>query len=652
MPDQTTPTTTATKPTPPAPTDASALPVLRQIEGAVQHRNLEIDGDTIDKDSRTVEVAVSSEYPVRRYFGMEVLEHTDDAIDLRRLKAGAPLLDNHRSYLDPIGVVEDAWLDGDRRMRARVRFGKGERAEEVWQAVLDGIRRNISTGYLIHEMVLERADGDLDHYRVTRWEPYEVSSVTVPADPTVGVGRSATDPTNTITIRGKETMADNAATTTTTAQASAAPKGDGAQPIDHARIERERCADIMAAGEQFGRRDLAQAALEDGTSLRDFMRKLRDEGGKPEPTAGGTPKAGERDLPNFQNTPRSLRDLGVSAKEASEYSLLRAIEAQASNDWDKAGLERNVSLAIADSVKKEARGFFVPHDVLARSLASSSRGMSKGEVGKGGELIATDLRVDQFIDILRNEALLASLGIRILGGLQGEVDLPKKTKGAGFSWIKEGDNAPLSDMDLSTLRLTPKTIAGGIPLTRKLRLQSSMSVEALIVQDLVEGLAVAMDYAMLAGTGIDDEPLGLLNMSGLNGMEYTDNISWADVVALETKARQQNVRQGALHYLTSVVQDGYGKTAEKFASTGKTIIENGRSNGYGVASTNQMPDDAWLFGDFSQLVAGMWGVMDIKPDTATLAGSDGLILRVFQDADVGCRRPGAFSLARKATAAA
>ncbi|MFP3441154.1 hypothetical protein R0K18_25810, partial [Pantoea sp. SIMBA_133] len=88
-----------------------------------------------------------------------------------------------------IGVVEEAWLDDDRRMRVRVRFSKGKEAEEIWRDVVDGIRRNVSCGYLPQEMVLERREGDTEHFRVTRWQPYEISIVSVAADPTVGIGR-------------------------------------------------------------------------------------------------------------------------------------------------------------------------------------------------------------------------------------------------------------------------------------------------------------------------------------------------------------------------------------------------------------------------------------------------------------------------------
>ncbi|MCV5839318.1 HK97 family phage prohead protease, partial [Escherichia coli] len=74
--------------------------------------------------------------------------------------------------------------------RAVVRFGTSPRAEEIWQDVKDGIRQHVSIGYIVHAMVLESDEDDVRTYRVTDWEPFELSFVTVPADPSVGVGRS------------------------------------------------------------------------------------------------------------------------------------------------------------------------------------------------------------------------------------------------------------------------------------------------------------------------------------------------------------------------------------------------------------------------------------------------------------------------------
>ncbi|EPX3038293.1 phage major capsid protein [Pseudomonas aeruginosa] len=624
---------------PPTTNSAEPMPVLRQIEGQQLQRVLAVDRDTLDLEQRTVEVAVSSEYGVRRWFGMEVLDHSSDSIDLTRLRNGAPLLLQHNSWSGQIGVVEDAWLDADRKIRARVRFSRSEQAEPIWQDVVDNIRRNISCGYLVHEMVLERSENGLDHYRVTRWEPYEVSSVSVPADPTVGVGRSNDATTNTITIRG--ISMDPKDETNTDGQKRELP----AVTTDPVLLERQRIADINILGERYNQRELAASAVSSGQSIDQFRAVLLERAmpGQPKPLAPKAPKDGERDLPGFVKDV-SARGMGMTEKEMDQFSLMRALNAYAEKDWSKAGLEREVSLALADTLKKEARGFFVPHDLLVR-------GMSKGEAGKGGELVATELRVDQFIDILRNKTMMAKLGMRMLGGLVGDLDLPKKVNGSNFYWLGEGDNVTPSDFDLTTIALSPKTIAGAIPVTRKLRKQAAKSVEALIISDLVEGLGVAIDLAMLRGTGADNQPLGLLNQVGLPSVVYpAGGIDWASVVEMETKAATFNVEGSGLAYLTSPVQRGAAKKKQVFENTGERIWQGGEVNGYAAHATNQMPADDWLYGDFSQLVCGLWGVLDLKPDPYALAGSDGLMLRVFQDVDAAVRRKEAFCVGKKAAA--
>ncbi|MCK2185681.1 phage major capsid protein [Halomonas getboli] len=643
--------------------------VVRQIQSEPLQRALTVVEDSIDQDARTVEVAVSSEYPFRRWFGMEILDHSPESVDLTRLQNGAPLLDQHNDWRQ-IGVVEEAWLDGDRKLRARVRFSRSTDAEAVWQDVVDGIRRHISTRYLIHEMVLESERDGVDTYRVTRWEPFEVSSVSIPVDPTVGVGRSLAEPQHTITVketrmttRNKTPGADDNTTpganpTNGGEQQRGLGGGQGAEPRDNILAqERQRVADITEMGERFGQRSLAQEAIQKGHGV-DQVRAMLLERLNPQATpAGGGQQS--RELPNFGEQQRAVtsQGLGVSEQEAQRYSLMRALEAAATNDWSKAGFERELSIAVADKLGTEARGFYVPHDMLMRAYAHhpmlQQRGLEVGAAGKGGELVATDLRVDQFIDILRNRTVIARLGARMLSGLEGDVDIPKKVNGANFYWLGENEDVANSDFDLSTLGLTPKTIAGAIPVSRKLRKQSSMSVEAMIIDDLISGIGVATDLAQLNGDGLNNKPLGLLNQTGLGALEFPNGgIDWASIVEMETKVATYNADDGALNYVTGVGQRGAAKKTEAFAGTGERIWTKGNEvNGYGAVATNQMPLDTWLFGDWSQIVIGLWGVLDLKPDPYAQAASDGLVVRVFQDLDTNVRRPEAFCKATRAAAA-
>ena len=145
--------------------------------------------DVEEKDDRRVEMSVSSELEVERSFGRELIVHSEETLDLEFLRSGnAPLLLDH----DPerqIGVIESVNLDGSaRRLRATVRFGRGALASEVYQDVLDRIRSNVSIGYKVRRM--ERDKDEQDLFRVIDAEIMEVSIVSLPADPSVGVGRS------------------------------------------------------------------------------------------------------------------------------------------------------------------------------------------------------------------------------------------------------------------------------------------------------------------------------------------------------------------------------------------------------------------------------------------------------------------------------
>lgn len=630
--------------------------VVKRIQGNPLSRSLTVIKESIDVEARTVEVAVSSEYPFLRDFGYEILDHSPASVDLSRLKNGAPLLNEH-DPLQQIGVVEDAWIDGDRKIRAKVRFSRSDLAEPIWQDVVDGIRRHISTRYLPHEMILEHERDGIDTFRITRWEPYEVSSVSVPVDPTVGVGRSLEAMQHTITVKENRMGQQNAQnaddkTTDVTGTEQQRSMSQPAQPKaeDILTAERDRFSQITALGERFNQRSLATEAIQKGYSV-DQMRAMVLERVNPAPTPTGGRAS---DLPEMNQRSINSQKLGVTEKEAQQYSLMRALNAAATNDWSQAGFEKEINIATADALGREARGFFVPHDMLMRSMShhpSLRRSLDVGTPGRGQELVATDLRIDQFIDILRNKTTIAQLGARILNGLDGDLDLPKKVSGSNFYWLGEKEDATLSGFELATQYMKPKTIAGGIPVTRRLRKQSSLSVEALIVDDLITGLGVAIDLALLTGSGTDNQPLGLLKQTGLPSLTYdAAGISWGKIVDMVTKIATYNADQGALAYLTDVIQRGAAQQTEKFAGTGKEIwTETNRVNGYNAEATNQMPKDTWIFGDFSQIVIGMWGVMDLKPDPYALAGQDGLIVRVFQDVDTTVRRPESFCVATKAT---
>lgn len=154
--------------------------------------------DHVDTDSRTVELSFSSETPYGRWFGDEILCHDEECINLERFNNGlGTVLFNHdRDAV--VGHIEKVWLE-DNRGKALVRFDTDEQSETIFQKVQSGTLQGVSVGYAINRYeVLEDEDTKSTNgrfngpaYVVTDWEPLEISIVSVPADTTVGVGRSA-----------------------------------------------------------------------------------------------------------------------------------------------------------------------------------------------------------------------------------------------------------------------------------------------------------------------------------------------------------------------------------------------------------------------------------------------------------------------------
>ena len=143
-------------------------------------------------------LSFSSEEPYQRYWGAEVLDHSEGAVDLTRINEIGCLLFNHNRDA-VVGKITKAWIEGGRGM-AEVEFDSDDDSELIFQKVANGTLKGVSVGYQIDswEEVAQgkqSADGKaIGPAAIARkWTPYEISIVSVPADPTVGVGRELSE---------------------------------------------------------------------------------------------------------------------------------------------------------------------------------------------------------------------------------------------------------------------------------------------------------------------------------------------------------------------------------------------------------------------------------------------------------------------------
>lgn len=642
-----------------------------------------------DTEKRTVELAFSSEIEVERWYGIEILDHSPESVRLDRLRDGGAVLVDH-DWTDQVGVVESVTIDADRRGRAVVRFGRSARADEIFQDIVDGIRKHVSVGYrVLAAKLAETRDEWQDVYRITEWEPYEISIVSVPADATVGVGRtldkpqeeqrgSKSDtagtvevpaPTNIVSegIRMEKILRDAAGNLV---RAMVDEKGNITQVLEMLerageaehqaqrrgqQAEQARVRSITEMGEKYNARDLALKAIGEGTTAEDFQRSLLDHLNNPqrEPSqpADGI-RSGSKPLSEM---PSSV--IGMSDKDIRRYSIFNVVRALANpNDAQaqrQAAFEIECSHAAQKQYGRSAKGILIPDDVLRAFNAGGAPNTPAG-AQSGSNLVGTDFMAGSFIDLLRPRTTIMRLA-RTMGGLVGNVEIPKQTGGATAYWIGEGDDANETTPTIGQLGLSPKTVAAYTDITRRLLMQSTPDAEAIVRGDLVAAIAQAIDHAGYYGTGTSNQPLGLANYTGINAVPFAgDNPTYAELVQMETEISADNADVNSMAYVLNARGRGAAKTTPKFAagasvSDAGVIWEDGNTlNGYRAEVTNQVENGDVFFGNFADLVVGMWGGLDMTVDPYSLSKSGGLRIVVFQDVDFAVRRVESFALGRKA----
>lgn len=606
-------------------------------------RSAEPVDDMLVAEDRTLELSFSSEFPVERWFGNEILSHDKNAADLSRLNDGAPLLFNHNMD-EIIGVVERAGIDSKaKRGTAIVRFADTARAREVMGMVNDKILRNVSFGYRINEM----QDEGKDTYRATKWQPYEISLVTVPADPSIGVGRSVTAEECDVIVHRNHQPAAAAATSTevkmTQENTAAAPAVDIKVVQGEAiQAERARIATISALGEKFGNTDLARSLVDGGKSID-------------EARAAFLEVVGQR---NAKPVQEGAADLPLSDKEKRDYSVVRAIRAAVTGNWKDAGFERECSEAIAKRTGKETAGFFMPLNIRAQ--------YNTGALATGGATVATNLLASEFIEVLRNKARVVQLGARMLTGLVGNVDIPRQITATNTYWVTEGADVTEAEATFDKISLSPKTVGARSSMTRNMMMQSTPDIEMIVRNDLAAQLALAIDLAAISGSGTAGQPTGILNTSGIGSVVGGTNgaaITIDHLIALETSVTSANAPEDNLAYLTNAKVVGALKALKSTtgqylwtqAPNGQRSGTPGEINGYTVARSNQVSSTGTkgaasgvcstvLFGNFSELIIGEWGVLEVLPNPYGAGYNSGSVdIRALQSVDLGVRHAKSFA---------
>ncbi len=672
---------------------AGLIEKSHNIPTTILARGMTIERKTIDEKARTVELSFASEEPVLRWFGWEVLGHKEGEVRLERLNTSGPLLNEHSSDGDNhIGTVERAWIGADRKARALVRFSSAPFAEQVFRDVIDQIKTGVSVLYRIHNMDADGVVDDEPRFRANDWEPIHVSFVAEPADVTVGPGRAlrgedteaeyttgigdeahlerelegepVTAPN--IQTRREETMppktetdpaAPNARNEETRFTQSDAADARAEARAEASKTETHRLRTLEGLGQKFekqqdGALNKARQYQEEGKTVRDFQDWLLEN------LATGTAVPDSVDNPG---------EIGLSGRETSQFSFIRIINAMA-HPTDKraqeaAAFEFECSRAVADSYGA-GEGQWIPLEVLNAPLVDE-RGTStwqfkrmKEELARimsvsivtttGADLVATELLASSFIDLLRNRGIVFQRGT-IMRDLVGNVDIARLAVGAPAAWQgTEGSALTERTPTIDKVSLVPNTLGAFVKLTRRLMLQGTPDAEAIVRNDLALQLALGIDRAALDGSG-SGEPTGILNTTGIGSVASTAD-EWADMIEFETDVATGNADVGDLAYATNAKVRGLLKATLKTAAVAGYVWEGNQINGYDALVSQQFPstlgagsDNLIIFGNWRDVLVGLFGPMDILVDPMTESTSGNTRVTALVEADVALRHPESFS---------
>lgn len=624
-----------------------------------------------------ISIAFASDLPYERWWGIEILDCSPEAVRLDRLNDGAAILFNHnwndlRGHHVPRSVVADghvvrgdaiiSWTCDDGRtialitknhltkasvgyeVHAVIEQTTGKNGEQIsrnldgrlFGRVLERCQRESPGDLAAFRRALDHAAGPLERaadapatYRVIDWEPLENSLVTVPADASVGVGRMADRDT-----ADPPSHAGAAGSHPSPGEKHVTPEEIAAieSAANNAALKRiKNIEDLAKQFEHFELGDMPAQAIRNGVSAEDFTKQLM----------AHIAQRGKVWSP----------EIGLSQRETSRYSIVKAIRALLSNDWTGAGLEREASVAFAEKaqqagIQRQAeKSFFLPLEVQRRDL-------TVGTASAGGNLVATDLRPQDFIELLRAATVLKSLGARTLGGLVGNADITKQTGAATGYWLStEATAITESQQTIGLLQLRPKVLGAYTELSRLLLQQSTPDADMLVMEDLAKVLGLALDAAGI-NTGGAGAPVGILGTGSIGAFTGT-SLGLAALMDAQTDLATANALNPQCAFLTTPTVASLLAQRQRFASTDTPLwvgnILEGTVLGFRATSSNQVPAATAIFGDFSQLIFAEWGVLEIaaNPYANFAAGITGI--RAFLTADVGVRVPGAFTAASTIT---
>ena len=343
-------------------------------------------------------------------------------------------------------------------------------------------------------------------------------------------------------------------------------------------------------------------------------------------------------------------------QEMRSFSLVRAIASQVPNLNVDAGRERELSQEVARRAGRPFSGMAVPMAIFQQQVEQRVVTTALPSGGPGSNLIATDYRGDQYIDLFREALIVRRMGARTLGGLVGNVAIPRAKTASTAAWVNENSPIPLSDMAWDQVALTPKHVGARTEFSRNMLLQSSPDIEQLARADFAAVLAAEVDRAAITGTGVAPEPLGVLNTPGISTIAMGTNggaLTYDAVVDLMGAVDDAYAGIGSLGFVSNrKVKRAVLKMKD---TTGLPIGADVIFQGIPQAYVNTVPGaltkgsgtnlSALIYGNWSDLLLGYWSEFDllVNPFESTAYSKGNVQIRGMITMDVAVRHPTSFA---------
>ncbi|HBD3519598.1 TPA: phage major capsid protein [Escherichia coli] len=641
-------------------------------------------------DQYEFEIAFSSTQPYQRQFWDEqnqemvvldeILVHTPEAVDLSRLNNNAPLLFNH-NFDNHIGVVCDARIDADNVGRALVKFSKhGTLANDIRNKVIEGTMEKISVGYDIKEYHIDYTKGQLI---VTKWAPYELSFVTVPADDTVGLNRSL----NTITVNlgAKRDMTKEQIEEIKEEQESAQVEETPVEENKEPKVEETQERQVEENKEDENLEDGKDAkhpeSVDDDSSTVRETEEVKEEREAAPVEEEKTEEVAERSEEDEEEIREIARELNIDDSELARAlaikdmtpeafrtkALNNLVNAQRNNEQIKdSKMEKTFDLN--NVIRSLVDGAALGANEAEYSAMAAGAAMQRGRAARGGSVFVpaaamraasagntkadltaiTDekLMTESYIEMLMPESVLGRLGVTVYSGLNSPTAIPKMTKSSvdAFGFVDENGAAPESKAEFANVKLSPKTFAGGNPISRQ-SLKTVPGIATLITDHINKAVRIKLEQLILSDKANDRGPAGLVKqLVDANRVTKKAAFSYKDFLKEIAALTDAGVPAQAIKFAMS------GATAAELESTLKDngvsgyIIENGKLAGYEVVTSGVIPADHIVLGDFSGITIGEWGGLELDMDLTTYRDRGAVVPRIFVDLDYVVAQPEALKV--------